>query len=553
MLVSLSIRNFAIIDSCEMELQDGMTALTGETGAGKSILLDALGLVLGDRADASSVKKDAKRAEISACFQPAEKSPVWAWLAEREFDDDGNCILRRVVSREGKSRGYINNCPVSIQTLKALSEMLIDIHGQHEHQTITRPSVQRQLLDSTLPNNKALNKVRQTCQDVESLRKQLASMTDAARQNTDRLDMLRFQIQEFEQLKIDRQELESIETRHKSLANAGSLIETGNAITELLDGEHGAYAKLTQACKQLTELANLEPVAKNWLDAVNTALINCDDASGGLTDFLSGLDIDGEQLEWLDQRLSALDRLSRKHSVTIPELAGIEDKLREELDTLDFSEADVEKLEKELAAMGEVYRKACQQLQRQRKKAAAALGNSVTESMEQLGMQGGVFQCLVEADETRIAVDGWDTVKFVVSPNPGQAAGEISKIASGGELSRISLAVQLKTTSYESVNAFIFDEVDSGIGGGIAETVGHFLRQLAEHAQVLCVTHLPQVAAQAHQHQRVSKSVKKGQTVTKLEELDGEQRVEEIARMLGGRKITSKTRQHASEMIESAG
>lgn len=535
-----------------MELQEGMTALTGETGAGKSILLDALGLVLGDRADASSVKQGAKRAEISACFQPPGNSPVWAWLEDGEFDDDNNCILRRIVSREGKSRGYINDRPVSIQTLKTVGQMLIDIHGQHEHQSITRSKVQRQLLDSTLPNRRALDKVRKSFAELEQVRQKLSQLSDETRSNTDRIDMLRFQIQEFEQLKTNRQEIESIEARHKQLANSGHIVETGNAIIELLEGEHGAYARLTAASKQLAELATLEPVASSWTDAVNTALINCDEASSSLRDYLSNLDIDGEQLEWLDQRLLSLDRLAKKHKVEISELCDISDKLEQELATLDYSDIDIEKLQQECDAKDEVHRTACTQLNRQRQRAAKNLGKAVTDSMNILGMEGGVFECQVQADEEKQSADGWDTVKFVVSPNPGQAAGEISKIASGGELSRISLAVQLQTTSYESVNAFIFDEVDSGIGGGVAETVGEFLRKLAVGAQVLCVTHLPQVAAQAHHHQRVSKSVSDGQTVTGLEDLDETQRVEEIARMLGGRKITSKTRQHAREMINSA-
>lgn len=365
--------------------------------------------------------------------------------------------------------------------------------------------------------------------------------------------MLRFQIQEFEQLKTNRAELETIEARHKKLANAGHLVETGNAIIELLEGEHGAYAKLNQASRKIAELANLEPAASNWVDTVNTALINCDEASGSLHEYLSALDLDGEQLEWLDQRLLSLDRLAKKHKADIADLADIGEKLQQELDTLDVSEADVDKLEQECNALQEVHRTACEQLHRQRKRAATKLSKAVTGSMNSLGMEGGVFECELQTDQNRESADGWDSVRFVVSPNPGQAAGEISKIASGGELSRISLAVQLQTTSYESVNAFIFDEVDSGIGGGVAETVGNFLRQLAEGAQVLCVTHLPQVASQAHQHQKVSKSVESGQTITRLEELDEKQRVEEIARMLGGRKITNKTRQHAREMIKCAG
>ena len=551
MLVTLSIQNFAIIDSCEMELQSGMTALTGETGAGKSILLDALGLVLGDRADANSVKQDAKRAEISAEFQPPDDSPVWPWLTEHEFDDERSCILRRVVSREGKSRGYINNRPVSIQTLRSVGEMLIDIHGQHEHQSLTKSATQRDLLDSTLKSRTSLEQVKKAYNALRSSRERLHDLTTDNKRHAERVDLLRFQLQEFQSLNIDAEETSNIESRHRRMANAGRLIETGNQVIEALDGDNGAYAKLTLASRHLGDLARLNQDAKTWVDSVNSAMINCDDAAAGLREYLSNLELDSGQLDWLDQRLSALDQLARKHNVTIDALPTVNNALQHELDALDVSDTDIEGLRKECDALLDVYRAACKKLSRARKTSATKMNKQVSGAMEELGMAGGTFICELATDETLESEYGWETIRFLVSPNPGQKPGEISKIASGGELSRISLAVQLMTSSHESVNAFIFDEVDSGIGGGIAETVGRYLRKLAENAQVLCVTHLPQVASQAHQHQRVSKTVVDKQTRTSLEELDSAQRVEEIARMLGGKRITSKTRQHAQEMIVS--
>jgi len=548
-LVTLSIRNFAIIDSCEMELQQGMTALTGETGAGKSILLDALGLVLGDRADANSVKQGERRAEIFAEFQPPDSSPVWQWLNEHEFDDDGGCILRRVVSREGKSRGYINNRPVSIQTLRSVGEMLIDIHGQHEHQSLTRQTTQRALLDSTLKSQRTLSKVSDAYDALMTARKRLQDLTTDTQRHAERVDLLRFQVQEFAALETNTEELQSIESRHRQTANSGRIVETGNRAIEELDSENGAYAKLTQASRYLAELARLDSTVSSWLESVNAAMINCDDAAASLRDYLSNLDVDSSQLEWLDQRLSSLDRLARKHQTSISELEPVMAGLQKELEQLDVSDTDIDSLQQECDALNEVYAAACRELSKSRKTAAKKIGKSVSAVMEELGMAGGVFVCDVETDETRESEYGKDKIRFLVSPNPGQEPGDISKIASGGELSRISLAVQMLTTGGESVNAYIFDEVDSGIGGGVAETVGRYLRQLAEQAQVLCVTHLPQVASQAHHHQRVSKTVENRQTRTTLEELDESRRVEEIARMLGGKTITKKTRQHAREMI----
>ena len=549
MLVTLSIRNFAIIDSCEMELQQGMTALTGETGAGKSILLDALGLVLGDRADANSVKQGERRAEIFAEFQPPESSPVWQWLTEHEFDDDSSCILRRVVSREGKSRGYINNRPVSIQTLRSVGEMLIDIHGQHEHQSLTRQTTQRALLDSTLKSQRTLTKVNDAYRALVTARKRLQDLTTDTQRHAERVDLLRFQIQEFQALNTNAEELQSIEARHRQTANSGRIVETGNRAILELDSENGAYAKLGQASRHLAELARLDSTVSSWVESVNAAMINCDDAAASLRDYLSNLEVDNSQLEWLDQRLSSLDRLARKHQTSISELEPVMAGLQKELEQLDVSDTDIDSLQQECDALAEVYSASCRDLSKSRKAAAKKIGKSVSAIMEELGMAGGVFVCDVETDETRESEHGKDRISFLVSPNPGQKPGDISKIASGGELSRISLAVQMLTTGGESVNAYIFDEVDSGIGGGVAETVGRYLRQLAEQAQVLCVTHLPQVASQAHHHQRVSKTVENRQTRTTLEELDETRRVEEIARMLGGKTITKKTRQHAREMI----
>ena len=539
-----------------MELRPGMTALTGETGAGKSILLDALGLVLGDRADAGSVKQDAERAEITALFNPPQQSPVWPWLKENDFDDEGNCILRRIVLREGKSRGYINGRPVSMQTLRTAGEMLIDIHGQHEHQSLTKRSTQLALLDSTAKSEKTLQQVAKSYEKLTIVESKLEQLTSESEQINQRIDMLRYQIQEFDALDISDDEVLTIESDYSRMANAGRLLEVGNGILQNLDeGEQSAYWHLTQAQKKLSELAELDGQSEaivNALEVVNSALINSDEAASSLREYLSSIELDADKLAWLDQRLAGFYRLSKKHKVEIPELAAVANKLKTELAGIDAAGVDAEQLAKEHAALIQVYLDEAAKLSKQRRQTAKLMNERVSKAMNELGMEGGVFDCQVDTDPARITASGQDTVRFLVSPNPGQKPGEINKIASGGELSRISLAVQLLTTSHQSVNAFIFDEVDSGIGGAVAETVGQYLRSLAADAQVLCVTHLPQVAAQAHNHLLVKKKVSRGTTTTSLSELGGEETAKEIARMLGGSKITSKSLQHATEMLQQA-
>ena len=553
MLAQLNIRHFAIIDSCEMELHDGMTALTGETGAGKSILLDALGLVLGDRAEPSSVKQNEQRAEITALFTPPDQSPVWQWLEAHDLDDEDNCILRRLVMREGKSRAYINGRAVTLQMLRTVGEMLIDIHGQHEHQSLTRRSAQRDLLDSVAANRRAVDQCEQAFVELQALEEQLAALHDAGDNDQQRVDMLQFQIQEFDALGIDPRELASIEQDHVRLSNASRLLELGNsAVAALEDSDMSAYQQLITAQHALNDLAQVDKSAGDATELVESALINCSEAASSLRDYLSSIDMDNERLGWLEERLSTLHRLAKKHRVEISELPAEVDRLRTELDGIESTDNDIEKLETQSLALREIYHQKSATLTRQREKSARQMNKAVSGAMASLGMEGGVYECQLDTDTERVSRHGYEDVHFMVSPNPGVAPGDISKIASGGELSRISLAVQLFTTRHESVNAFIFDEVDSGIGGAVAETVGRYLRTLSAQAQVLCVTHLPQVAAQAHHHLQVSKHVSDGKTSTVLTELDETATIEELARMLGGKRITRKSRQHASEMRQQA-
>jgi len=550
MLTQLHIRNFTIIDSTELDLQSGMTSLTGETGAGKSILLDAIGLVLGDRADSSTVRPGADRAEINASFSIEDNATVKQWLRDHDLDDDELCLLRRIVASEGKSRGYINARPVSMQTLRTVGEMLVDIHGQHEHYTLSQRSTHRKVLDSTLPNSKLLEQVEQAYQQWQNVQEKIDAVQEDSNARSQRIDMLRFQVQEFDALTLNSEELSSIEEEHRRNANAGQLLEFANKALRHLDGDDdNAEALLQASMRQLQQLQALDPAISDCVEIVNTSTMLTQEASASLRDYIDRIDVDGARLQYLDERLSKLHSLAKKHRCDISELLTIQHALTKQLSELDGDGSDVEKMQSECDALLALYHTQASKLTRQRRKAATKLGEDVTNAMNSLGMQGGEFSVDLATEQTQTSRFGHDSVRFLVSPNPGMKAGDITRIASGGELSRISLALALVTRNELTFPTLIFDEVDAGIGGAVAVTVGEYLRKLGQKKQVLCVTHLAQVAAQADQHLRVSKEVVKGQTRTLLTQLHGEDTVDEIARMLGGAKLTKKSRQHAKELL----
>ena len=554
MLTQLQIRDFTLIEQADIELGDGMTSLTGETGAGKSILLDAIGLVLGDRADSSSVRPGSKRAEITAVFQLDATAPVWRWLHEHDLEDDDHCLLRRIVAAEGKSRGYINGTPVSMHTLREVGEMLVDIHGQHEHYALSQRATHRELLDSMAKSPALVRQVNDCYLNWRTLQDKISSLTEDSHHRAQRIDMLRFQVQEFEQLRLDAEELRSIEAEHKRSANAGQLLELASSVLNALDdADASADTQLQSAARIMQQLHALDPGLDESMEIINTASILVQEASASVRDYVNHMDIDGDRLQYLDERLANLHRLAKKHQCDIADLLGIQQRLEQELAEIDNEGNSLETLQTECDALLKLYDTQAQKLGRQRKKSAQALSQSVSAAMHALGMPGGEFVCQVETEAAPQSQPpsrhGRDTVRFLVSPNPGMQPGDISKIASGGELSRISLALALTTRRKATTPTLIFDEVDSGIGGAVAATVGEYLHELGGKAQVLCVTHLPQVAAKADHHLRVSKQVVNGKTSTQLTPLEGADTVDEIARMLGGAKVTRKSRQHALEML----
>lgn len=549
MLTHLHIRHFAIIDASELELSAGMTALTGETGAGKSILLDALGLITGARAATDSVQQGENRADITATFSLETLPDVVRWLVDNDLDADEECIIRRTLNANGKSRATINDVPVSVQLLRTLGRKLVSIYGQHAHQKLADATEQRVLLDNFSGNTHA-DRVAKAFTAWQLADTACANHARDAAAREQRLDLISFQLREFDELDIGSASFEDIESEHRWRASADRILSLGNEVLSAIDEQ--AYPALNQSITPLKELVSIDERLRESLDLIESASIQVAEATHTVQNLISQLDHDDTRLTWLDQKLAVLHRLSRKHQCEIDQLSDKETQLRDEYEQLADPALSADELLRERDALREIYDQEAAKLTRHRKKHAKNLSATITRSMQNLNMQGGIFDIRVNNDKTEPTPNGTDSIEFLVSSNPGVSPAALSKVASGGELSRISLSLQLATLDTQPVPTLIFDEVDSGVGGAVAETVGKLLRSVGNHAQVLCVTHLPQVASQAHQHLMVSKQVSKGKTFTQVLPLDAKATLEEIARMLGGAKITAKSRQHAQEMLDSA-
>jgi len=561
MLNQLEIRNFAIIDDLSLELETGLSALTGETGAGKSILLDALGLLLGDRAESDSIRSGSDKAEISAAFHLGDIATAASdWLREYELldgDHADTCLIRRVVTRDGRGRAFINGSAVSTRDLRELGEFLVDIHGQHEHQSLTKRELQRQLLDDYGQHATLCSKVMELAREYQRLDASIETLAQKGSDGGMRVDFIRFQVQELEALALQAGELDQLDVEHKRLSNAGRLIEQGQQTLQLLyEREQAAvYDLLGQASHTLSELANVDAHYSEAAELVAAAQIQVQEAADVLRRALDGLDPDPARLQQLEQRLADIHTIARKHRLAPAELVLHLDNLREELRMLEGATAEIGELTRQRETTAENWRKSATSLSQARARSAKKLSAAITQVMRTLGMPQGEFRVALqplEAD-SKPRMHGLDQIEFLVSANPGQEARPLAKVASGGELSRISLAIQVIAANATHVPTLVFDEVDAGIGGGVAEIVGRQLRVLGTGRQVLCVTHLPQVAVQAQQQLQVRKEVKGGQTYTRIRPLAGKERVEELARMLGGVDITAQTRAHAKDMLERAG
>lgn len=555
MLTHLFLKDFAVVSEAEVDFGPGLTVVSGETGAGKSLMVDALMLLSGARADATMVRHGASRAELVAEFRLDDAPDAAAWLAAQALDDEGGGLqLRRVVSAEGGSRAWINGRPATIGQLAELGRTLLEIHGQHEHQALLSRAHQLALLDGFGGHAAQLEAVRASARDWAETDAHL-SRIEAAGDVGERIEWLRHQVRELDRETLEPDAVEALFAEHRRLANAQELIAgCARAQAGLAGEENPAAADLARgAGHELQRLARDEPRLAEVAEMLEGAAVQLDEALASLERIRDDLELDPERLDELDAQLARLGDLGRKHRVAIEELHAHREALRSELDALEADAGSVESLKAERERRAGRWREAAEALSRARREAGDRLGTAVSALMDTLGMAGGRLEVVLEAGAgTRPDPQGAERVELMVSANPGMPLRPLRKVASGGELSRISLAIEVAGLAREAVASMVFDEVDTGIGGGVAETVGRTLRALGERRQALCVTHLPQVAAQGHAHYRVEKSVEDGRTHTRVVRLDPEQRREEIARMLGGREITRETREHAAQMLRSA-
>lgn len=550
MLNQLTIRDFAIVEQLDLELKQGMTVVSGETGAGKSIMLDALGLTLGDRAEAGAVRHGADKADISASFNIDTIPDAAQWLTDNDLDNDGECILRRVITKEGRSRCYINGRPTPAGQVKLLGEHLIAIHGQHEHQRLLKKDHHRELLDNFAGEAKLASQVRDAYQNWHRLAQELKQLSEQSAEQTARVQLLSYQIEELDQLGLQPEELKQLEDEQKTLANAGEILSTGQQMINLAsDNEENNCAQLLNHCLHLlADIQSESPSVRQASEMLNSALIQVEEASTEIRHYLERVEINPERQQEVEERLSSIYEIARKHRITPEQLAEFHQGLCDELAGLNRSDEELEQLAKDVETTQTKYLQLAEKLSNKRASAAKKLSKLVDQQLHSLGMPSAQ----ISVDMSRLekpTTHGLEDIEFLIITNKGQPAKPLAKIASGGELSRISLAIQVITAQTSTTPTLIFDEVDVGIGGAIAEVVGRLLCQLGEQAQILCVTHQPQVASQGHQHLFVSKRSDKLKTHTRIDQLDESKRIHEIARMLGGIDITERSVEHAREML----
>ncbi|MBV1808212.1 DNA repair protein RecN [Pseudomonas viridiflava] len=555
MLVHLSVHNYAIVEHLDLELDRGMSVITGETGAGKSIMLDALGLTLGDRADSGVVRPGADKADILATFDLEDIPEAQVWLKERDLDNDGPCILRRVITAEGRSRSYINGSPCPQGDLKALGELLIDIHSQHEHQSLLKTDTHRRLLDEYAGATDLARQVQLAAQRWRQTRQELERLSNSGDEQRARHQLLSYQLEELESLSLGENELEQLEQEHKNLTNAESLLSICRQVVEQCsESDSGNVLNaLTASLHRLGSVNNSPTALSEATDLLSSAQIQVEEAVGELNRFLDHFDADPARLQQLEERLDAIYTLARKHRIQPNEVATLQQKLLDEIETLNANDESVERLEHEVQAFARHYQEKARELSDLRHTSSTRLASAVEQEIHRLGMPGGRFQIELKAiPGSEPHPHGLEHVELLVSANPGQPLKALAKVASGGELSRISLAIQVITAQTSRVPTLVFDEVDVGIGGPTAEIVGQLLRRLGERGQVMTVTHLPQVAAQGHQHLFVHKVRDNDATRTAVSKLTKAERIEEVARMLGGIDLTKESLAHARKMVITA-
>jgi DNA repair protein RecN (Recombination protein N) len=550
MLTHLQVSNFTLVENLDLELEGGLSAITGETGAGKSILLDALALVRGERADADKVRQGEDKADIQASFDVSKLPFVQKWLKQHELGNE-ECILRRVVTAEGRSRGFINGQSVTLQQLKALGDMLVDIHGQHEHQSLLRSSTHLRLLDEFGQLRPLAKEVKREFYHWHSAKEKLDYLVNQHDEANARHQLLSYQVKELDELNLEEGELDQLEQEQKLLANLENYQSTCQHLLALCENdEDGLSMRLHTALKMIAELPEQSGTIGNARSLFEQALINIEEAQADIERQVGSDDLDPGRLPEIEQRLSQIYDTARKHRVAPEQLIEHHAKLSDELAGLEGADAQIETLQAEISAKEQSWNELAQSLSGKRAIAAQKLSKRINSKLKDLAITHANFQVALEANNTQPCAQGRESVQFLIATAPGQPARPLAKVASGGELSRISLAIQVVTAQTSTIPTLIFDEVDVGIGGPTGDVVGRLLRELGEAGQVICVTHLAQVASKAHQHLRVEKSLKAKRVNSRIDTLNEEDKILEIARMMGGATDSAQSLAHAKEMLE---
>jgi DNA repair protein RecN (Recombination protein N) len=563
MLIYLKIKNFAIIDELEVDLQNGMTVVTGETGAGKSLIVDTLSLVLGDRADSSMIKNGAERCEITAIFALQHIKRAKQWLQDHELEnanDINELIMQRTFSKDGRSRSSINGSITTLQAVKELGNFLVDIHSQHEHHSLLKNDVQRDLLDAYANNENLIAQIKQLYISWQKNHNELTLLQQHAQDRDAKIDLLNYQLQEFtslfnNNLSLTPQNLEELKQEHSLLSNAEEIIKScQNVVAIASENDNSNILTMLNTTQNILEkIKNKDPKINTICQLWENAKINFTEGLNELRHHLDHIELNQERLQILETHLQTIHNLARKHKVKSEELPNIQAVLTQQLQDLKTLDNKITRLNQQITAIENDYQKLATQITQTRSKAAEKLNSLITKKMQQLGMTDGKFVIKIMPNhEKQLTPYGNEQIEFQVTANLGHNYQSLAKVASGGELSRISLALQVVLAKTTTIPTLIFDEVDVGIGGKTAEIVGNLLRELGKHNQIICVTHLPQVASAGQHHIKIAKHSTNKTTITKLTNLNYQEKIQEIARMLGGINITPRTLAHAQEMLDKA-
>ncbi|MBT4001508.1 MAG: DNA repair protein RecN [Candidatus Thioglobus sp.] len=552
MLSQLSVKNLAVVERLDLSFEPGMSAVTGETGAGKSILLQALGLALGVRADSNLVRHGKDKADISAAFAVEHNQTVQEFLSENALEDEGECILRRVITSDGRSKAFINGNSVPLSTVRNVGDLLLDIHGQNEHQLLLRPDQQMKLLDGFAQlevDKQALNEI---VREYKSLSEKVDNLLNNQELIEQQQVLYLHQLEELNEAALDQDELNTIEASFKTSANAQVITEKTSNVLNQLESDTGANAQLLTLGSQLSDALEMDDKLQVGFELLSSAQVQTQEAVYELTQYLSQLSTDEQSAQEMEERISELYALGRKHNCAIEELIEVREQLDLKLEEIGGGANSISEMTDQLDLLVKRYQDKAQKLSKDRQLKATELSQLVTEAMQVLGMPGSEFKIGLNEKLDGVHLNGHEAVEFLVKTNMGQDFKALKKVASGGELSRISLAISVVSSDSEYTPTLIFDEVDVGISGAVAEVVGRKLQELAKHYQIICITHLAQVASFGHQHLRVSKAQQDGGAQTTVEQLEDAQRIDEVARILGGATITDKARVAAAEMIASS-